>query len=401
MRETLRWWVQPVDSHGATLRSSISRTGSGPSARRRSRMWARNASLSSHHLLRARVAPRPHQVPVQRQVLAQHERCLVCPVLEQGLGPRRRAARAERGVERPQAAEDDEQVVARDHIGGIELQTAQGTADVEDRFTVRPASRRRAFEALRADREPACGGDGQAEHGRATIITGHDGHVCCARSERTPTPGSRSPTSGRSWPGTARRSPCRRRPRGRAAAGLRLGGRAAARRAAARAARWRAGDHQLSALGGERAGDAAARAAAGHRSAALRATRHRGARSARRGARVDRSARCLTRSGSSARVWRGSARCSRSSPSRRCSSPPPERVRGRLRAAGGRGRAGGARSEAPGVRGAARFGVRGRRAACSERTSTPALKGGGSGCQCISASIWEPPLGVVVQKRTA
>ena len=38
MRETTLLLVQPIDSHGATLRSSISRSGSGPSARRRSRM---------------------------------------------------------------------------------------------------------------------------------------------------------------------------------------------------------------------------------------------------------------------------------------------------------------------------------------------------------------------------
>ena len=56
MRETMLLLVQPVDSHGATLRSSISRSGSGPSARRRSRMWARNVLVELPPLGAARAS---------------------------------------------------------------------------------------------------------------------------------------------------------------------------------------------------------------------------------------------------------------------------------------------------------------------------------------------------------
>ena len=53
-------------------------------------------------LRRARACrPRAHQVAVQRQVLAEHERRLVGPVLEQRRGPRTRAARAARGSNGP------------------------------------------------------------------------------------------------------------------------------------------------------------------------------------------------------------------------------------------------------------------------------------------------------------
>jgi hypothetical protein len=98
----------------------------------------------------------------------------VRPVLEQGpvlVGE----LLEQRGIERAEAAEDDQQVVARDDAGGVELQAAQRAADVEDRLPVRPAARGGAVEPLRADGESAGGGEGQAAHGRATIITGHDG----------------------------------------------------------------------------------------------------------------------------------------------------------------------------------------------------------------------------------
>jgi inner membrane protein YidH len=117
------------------------------------------------------VAPRPpaHLPSVQRQVLGEHERGLVREVLEQ-LAIAIREALEQGGIERPEAAEEHEQVRARDHARRVELQTPQRAAGVEDRGAVGPAPRPRPGEALGAQREPPDGGDGDAEHRRATII---------------------------------------------------------------------------------------------------------------------------------------------------------------------------------------------------------------------------------------
>ena len=74
-------------------------------------------------------------------------------------------------VETAEAAPHDEQVRAGDRAGRIELQAAQRAAHVEDLRAVRAAPRHGAVEALGAHREAAGGGDRDAKHRRATIIS--------------------------------------------------------------------------------------------------------------------------------------------------------------------------------------------------------------------------------------
>ena len=111
------------------------------------------------------VAARPggHLPAVQREILGEHERRLVRPVLEQ-LAVVVRELLQQADVERAEAAEQHEQVRAGDGARGIELQAAQRTADVEDLLAARTAPRRRAVEALRGHGEPPRGGDGDFQH---------------------------------------------------------------------------------------------------------------------------------------------------------------------------------------------------------------------------------------------
>ena len=118
----------------------------------------------------AAVARLVHPEAVDLEVLAEHVGRLVRPVLEQ------RAVRVrellERAlVERAVTGEQDEQVVAGDDRGRVELQAAQRADGVQQLGGRRPAARGRAVEALVADGEPADGLRRGAEQGLNSVGT--------------------------------------------------------------------------------------------------------------------------------------------------------------------------------------------------------------------------------------
>ena len=132
MRATLRACVQPVDSHG-TFGAILDVAGA-----QRPVVGEPLEDVRAELVLglppgghpRAPAARRPHQVAVDRQVLAEHVGRLVRPVLEQRallVGELLELALVERAV----AREQHEQVVARDDRRRVELQAAQRADGVE------------------------------------------------------------------------------------------------------------------------------------------------------------------------------------------------------------------------------------------------------------------------------
>ena len=141
---------------------------------------------------------RLHRVAVDREVLAEHIGGLVRPVLEE-----RALAVGElleqRLVEGAVAAEEDQQVVAGDDRGRVQLQAAQGPDGVEQVLGARLGAGRRPGEPLVADRQPADGG---------RIDLEHPPQASGGRTGRRRRGGrSRSPRRTTRW----RRSPHRRR----------------------------------------------------------------------------------------------------------------------------------------------------------------------------------------------